>query len=423
MDYTDDLCMWEFTSEQARRLRCTVEYWRPDLFTSVPGLPYTHINFDGADPPGVSVSSTGLWHITTGCQPGSCFGLGGSNHAYYGNDGACNYHTGFNANSGTLSIQRVPVPQSATTFFCCYHLDTELTGCGWKYDQVDVFVNGTHVADNFIICNLIEGTTTLLSIDIQAWAGQIVTLDFAFDTVDWQANSYYGWSIDDIVICDLTDCNGNGVPDAFDIISGLSSDADSNGIPDECEIDCNGNGIPDNQDIANGTSADCNGDGIPDECEIADDPTLDWNGDGILDECTSPNYCTANPNSTGLPAVMSVSGSPIITDNNFTITASRMPKFEWGYFLMAGSQGFIPNVGGSGGNLCLGFPFYRFSKFPTGQIISSGADGTFSFSPNLTNLPQGVVFMIGETWDFQAWYRDGAASTSNFTDGIEVMFR
>lgn len=34
MDYTDDLCMWEFTSEQARRLRCTVEYWRPDLFTS-----------------------------------------------------------------------------------------------------------------------------------------------------------------------------------------------------------------------------------------------------------------------------------------------------------------------------------------------------------------------------------------------------
>jgi hypothetical protein len=47
----------------------------------------------------------------------------------------------------------------------------------------------------------------------------------------------------------------------------------------------------------------------------------------------------------------------------------------------------------------------------------------FSFSLNLTNLPQNVTFMIGETWDFQAWYRDGAASTSNFTDGIEVMFR
>jgi hypothetical protein len=155
------------------------------------------------------------------------------------------------------------------------------------------------------------------------------------------------------------------------------------------------------------------------------DPTLDWNGDGILDECTSPNYCTANPNSTGLPAAMSVSGSPIITDNNFTLTASQMPTFEYGYFLMAETQGFIPNVGGSGGNLCLGFPFYRFNntKNGTGSILSSGPTGTFSFAPNLTNLPQGVVFMIGETWDFQAWYRDGAAGTSNFTDGIEVMFR
>ena len=71
----------------------------------------------------------------------------------------------------------------------------------------------------------------------------------------------------------------------------------------------------------------------------------------------------------------------------------------------------------------MGFPFYRFSKPPTGTILSSGPTGTFSFAPNLTNLPQNVVFMIGETWDFQAWYRDGAASTSNFTDGIEVMFR
>jgi hypothetical protein len=31
MEYTDDACMSEFTSQQARRLRCTLEYWRPDL--------------------------------------------------------------------------------------------------------------------------------------------------------------------------------------------------------------------------------------------------------------------------------------------------------------------------------------------------------------------------------------------------------
>ena len=33
MDYTDDTCMWEFSSEQARRMRCTLEHWRPNLAT------------------------------------------------------------------------------------------------------------------------------------------------------------------------------------------------------------------------------------------------------------------------------------------------------------------------------------------------------------------------------------------------------
>lgn len=31
------------------------------------------------------------------------------------------------------------------------------------------------------------------------------------------------------------DCNGNGVEDAVDISIGSSSDANANGIPDECE--------------------------------------------------------------------------------------------------------------------------------------------------------------------------------------------
>ncbi len=37
MDYTDDLCMWEFTPEQARRIRCTIENWRPQLYSNCGG--------------------------------------------------------------------------------------------------------------------------------------------------------------------------------------------------------------------------------------------------------------------------------------------------------------------------------------------------------------------------------------------------
>lgn len=37
MDYTDDLCMWEFSPEQARRMRCTIENWRPQLYDTCGG--------------------------------------------------------------------------------------------------------------------------------------------------------------------------------------------------------------------------------------------------------------------------------------------------------------------------------------------------------------------------------------------------
>ncbi len=35
-----------------------------------------------------------------------------------------------------------------------------------------------------------------------------------------------------------------------------------------------------------------------------------------------------------------------------------------------------------------------------------------------------VVAQVGETWNFQGWYRDavGGSATSNFTDGIEIVF-
>ena len=38
MDYSDDLCMEEFTSEQVNRMRCTLEHWRPDLHLSAVGV-------------------------------------------------------------------------------------------------------------------------------------------------------------------------------------------------------------------------------------------------------------------------------------------------------------------------------------------------------------------------------------------------
>ena len=94
------------------------------------------------------------------------------------------------------------------------------------------------------------------------------------------------------------DCNANGILDSIDIASGASLDLDANGVPDECQPDCNANGVPDPLDIALGTSQDTHLDNIPDECDhdcdgqegsdynqIVADMTLDKNRNRLLDDC------------------------------------------------------------------------------------------------------------------------------------------
>ena len=41
MDYSDDLCMEQFTPLQNRRMRCTLEHYRPQLFTTGPGCGFS----------------------------------------------------------------------------------------------------------------------------------------------------------------------------------------------------------------------------------------------------------------------------------------------------------------------------------------------------------------------------------------------
>ncbi len=85
-----------------------------------------------------------------------------------------------------------------------------------------------------------------------------------------------------------TDCNGNGAADSCDIAGGGSFDCDGNGVPDECETDCNGNGLADSCDLQTGTSPDCNNNGVPDECDVAAGTSPDIDGNGVPDECQGP---------------------------------------------------------------------------------------------------------------------------------------
>ena len=73
--------------------------------------------------------------------------------------------------------------------------------------------------------------------------------------------------------------------------------------------------------------------------------------------------------------------------------------------------------------LCLGGAIGRFLQ----QVQNSGATGTITIPVNLMMLPQpnGTVAVVaGQTWNFQAWYRDANPGlTSNFTTAVSVLFQ
>ncbi len=233
----------------------------------------------------------------------------------------------------------------------------------------------------------------------------------------------------------LPDCNGNGVPDHNEIASGARGDCDGDGILDECEIaaglaqDCNGNGVPDTCELAQGMATDCDGDGTLDECQLAMDATFDLDGNGIFDSCEAlgSNYCgPAVTNSTGAGASLTALGSELIFFNDVTLTARGLPQNSFGMFVASQTPGYAFPIPNSEGALCVLGLVGRYNQ--PGQIIGSGATGSLFFPIDVLAIPTPTGFaqaLPGETWNFQAWYRDSnpTGNTSNFTDAVSITFQ
>lgn len=135
------------------------------------------------------------------------------------------------------------------------------------------------------------------------------------------------------------------------------------------------------------------------------------------------SYCgPANLNSTSQSAEISAVGVDQAGGLPLQLTATRLPADEFGYFMASLTQGYVANFGGSQGNLCLGGQIGGFSQ----NVMSSGAGGEFSLDVDTLSIPQpggSVAIQPGETWSFQAWYRDkNPQRTSNFTDGVAILF-
>lgn len=137
-------------------------------------------------------------------------------------------------------------------------------------------------------------------------------------------------------------------------------------------------------------------------------------------------YCSAVPNSTGAGAAIGATGSVAVAANDVTLTCTDLPANSFGYFLSGMTRALVMGPGGSQGDLCVGGNIGRFNRAAFNEIQNSGASGQFSLVIDLTNMPTAmgsVALVPGDTRTFQCWYRDAnPAATSNFSDGVEIMF-
>ncbi len=131
-------------------------------------------------------------------------------------------------------------------------------------------------------------------------------------------------------------------------------------------------------------------------------------------------FCTVTPNSTGGASSMTAYGSSVVADNDLLLDTTGLPAGTVGYFVAGNAQNFVPNPGGSQGNLCLSGTILRLVP----PSLSTGAAGTLSVQIDVTNVGgQGVAFLPGDTWNFQCWHRDANPSvTSNFSKALFVNF-
>jgi hypothetical protein len=137
-------------------------------------------------------------------------------------------------------------------------------------------------------------------------------------------------------------------------------------------------------------------------------------------------YCTpAVPNSTGVGATLSALGSTLTAEGDVLLSAADLPQNSFGVFLGSLTRDLFPGYNGSQGTLCLGGAVGLFSR--AGEVQNAGAAGAIELALDVASIPTptgSVPAAPGDTWHFQAWYRDRGllGATSNFTPGVSVGF-
>jgi hypothetical protein len=185
-------------------------------------------------------SASGLWHVTDACVVAPP--CDGHAWAYYGLGASCTYDNGAH-NSGVLASPAIALPAvpagGAVTLSYCSTCQTE--------NEPGYDIAGLHVNGQWLDTPAESPAWETRLVDLTAYAGQSVVLEWRFDTVDDFYNDFPGWQVDAVTIS-----------------------ADELACVDPCPADVNGDGIVNVEDFLQllaawgsaGGPADVNGDGI-----------------------------------------------------------------------------------------------------------------------------------------------------------------
>ncbi|MBI4882653.1 MAG: hypothetical protein HY826_01205 [Actinobacteria bacterium] len=146
--------------------------------------------------------------------------------------------------------------------------------------------------------------------------------------------------------------------------------------------------------------------------------------------CPTQGPCANNDkfggckNSTGVGAVLAASGTTSVTSDDLILEARWLPSNVQGIFFMGGWATSTPF---GDGQLCIssgGMGLHRFKP-----VQSTGAGGLITVGPgivaqSLSNPPLGQI-APGQSWHFQAWYRNNSGPCGNGTNlssALRVVF-
>ena len=140
----------------------------------------------------------------------------------------------------------------------------------------------------------------------------------------------------------------------------------------------------------------------------------------VLPPCAEPAipYCRALPNSSGLPAELSVIGSASLAASDMALAATSLPSTQFGLFFYGFGAAQFPF---GEGRRCVAAPTQRLSppglSNPGGELVRALDFG----SAPLGAGPMAVA--PGDLLHFQCWYRDptGGPSGFNLSRAVQVL--